>query len=453
MRKILSTISVCFFVLPLFSQQGPLLQNFKYRISRFRAINYSVNGGSQFEQYNQVPMDAKNSSASGNLGAGYFFTKSTNRILLTANGGLNTSFGTGKSITQSYERTNRNFNAFPSIYVLNKWFTKNHFTELGAMAYYNYGRSNFRQEIPANKEKNNQDIYSVAIQTGIGKGRLENVTNMQNALWLYKELQEANLLTRSLSDEELNELGQSITDGTNTRVLDSRRRIQFILKTVDNYFQQKGLIAKTDINYFTRLNDILFFAVNNVRLSGNERFVRFIPAIQRNNQQSALNNLADKYRQTSSSQSLVFITGFNHYKPVSLTHQNNYGASVKLAYIDYTSTSRNIIGGVNNTVETKRTNKQAEGNIFFQHAIYPNTRTIISFDFRSEGGYQDNEDQSGFYNITSIGSTMNYFVSYRTMLRGNIGASYEKNVYYVFPNTLRPERLFLNASIGLDISL
>jgi len=119
---------------------------------------------------------------------------------------------------------------------------------------------------------------------------------MQNALWLYKELQEANLLTRSISDNELNDLGQSITDGTNTRVPDTRNRTQFILTTVDNYFQQKELIAKNDINYCTRLNDILFFDFNNVRLSGTEKFIRFTPAIQRNSQESGSNNLADKYK-------------------------------------------------------------------------------------------------------------------------------------------------------------
>jgi len=236
-------------------------------------------------------------------------------------------------------------------------------------------------------------------------------------------------------------------------VLDARRRTQFILKTVDNYFQQKGLIAKTDINYFTRLNDILFFAVNNLRLAGTEKFIRFTPAIESNNQESALNNLADKYRQIYSSQSLHSTTGFNHYKPVSLTHQNNYGASVKLAYIDYKSTNRNIIGGVNSTVETNRTIKQALAYAFFQHAIYPNTRTVILLDFRTEGGYQENQDWSEFYNTTALTGTLNYFLSYRTMLRGNIGTSYENNVYDAFPNNFRPERLLLNANIGLDISL
>lgn len=453
MRKILSAISICFFALPLFSQQGPLLQNFKYRINRFRAINYNINGGSQFEQYDWTPGNVKSSGTNGNIGAGYFFTKSTDRILLTANAGLYSSVATGKSISQSVERTNRNFNVSPSINVLNKWFAKNHFTELGAVASYNYGRSKNRQLTPANKEKSYQDYYSVAIQTGIGKGRLENVTNMQNGLWLYKELQEANLLTRSLSDVELNELGQSITDGTNTRVLDTRRRTQFILKTVDNYFQQKGLVAKTDINYFTRLNDILFFAVNNQRLSGIEKFIRFTPAIQRNNDESNVNNFADKYRQTFRRQSLVLTTGFNKYKPASLTHQNNYGASVKMAYNDYTFNTRNFIGGVNNTVETIRTIKQAGANVFFQHAIYPNTRTVILFDLQSEGGYQENQDQSEFYTSTAISGTMNYFLSYRTMLRCTIGTSYEKNAYYVSPNYSQPERLYLNANVGLDINL
>jgi len=159
-----------------------LLQNFKYRINKYRAISYSKNGSSQFEQYNQVPMDVKNSYASGNLGAAYYFIKSTERILLTANTGLYSSVAAGKAITQSAENTSSNFNVAPSINVLHKWLAKNNVTELGAIVNYNYGSSKYRQTNPVNKEKNNQDIYAVAILTGIGKGRLENVTNMQNGL-------------------------------------------------------------------------------------------------------------------------------------------------------------------------------------------------------------------------------------------------------------------------------
>jgi len=454
MRKILPTIAVCILALPLFSQQGPLLQNFKYRISKYRAINYSINGSSQFAQYNQGIGNFKNSASNGSFGAGYFTTRSTDRILLTASYSLYSFFQSYKSSSPFVENlTNRSFNVSPSVNVLNKWFAKNHFTELGVAANYNYGINKNRNTNPVNVDKNNQDNYFVAIQTGIGKGRLENVTNMQNGLWLYKELQDANLLTRPLSDAELNDLGQSITDGNNTRVLDARRRTQFILKTVDNYFQQKGLIAKTDINYFTRLNDILFFAVNNQRLNGTEKFIRFIPAIYSDNHESTSNNLTDKSRQTYTSQSLVLSSGFNRYKTTSLTHQNNYGAAVKLAYIDKEFTTRDITGGVVYNLETNRTIKQAGANVFFQHAIYPNTRTVILFDLQSQGGYQEIGDQSEFYNGTSLSGIMNYFISYRTMLRCNIGASFEKNMYYALPNTTQLERILLNANIGLDISL
>lgn len=151
--KILSIISICFFALPLFGQQGPLLQNLKYRINRLRAINYNINGGSQFEQYDWASGNVKSNGTNGNLGAGYFFTKSTDQILLTANTSLYSSLATGKVIAINEERSNRNFNVSPSINVLNKWFAKNYFTELGAVAIYNYSSSKYLQMNPTNKEK------------------------------------------------------------------------------------------------------------------------------------------------------------------------------------------------------------------------------------------------------------------------------------------------------------
>lgn len=120
---------------------------------------------------------------------------------------------------------------------------------------------------------------------------------MQNALWLNKALEEATLLSRQLSGDELNELGKTITKGNNTRVVDLRKRTRFILKIVDDFFQQKEIINSTNINYFSHLNDIMFFTVNNPRLSGTEHFIRFTPEISGGGGNSTQYSLIEKNEQ------------------------------------------------------------------------------------------------------------------------------------------------------------
>lgn len=192
---------------------------------------------------------------------------------------LYSNFNSARSENSSSVSKYSAFPGSPNITILNKWFPKNKFTELGADIFTSINTNKNADGNNPGLSKTRNGQYTIVINTGIGKGRLENITDMQNALWLSNALQTANSLLQPLSATELNELGRTITTANNTRVLDTRKRTQFILETVDNYLQQNGLINKTDIRYFSHLNDILFFSFNSPRLSGTEKFIRFTPGI------------------------------------------------------------------------------------------------------------------------------------------------------------------------------
>ena len=329
------------------------------------------------------------------------------------------------------------------------------FTELGTAISGNFYKTKDVTKALPFPSKDNQTEYSIALNMGIGKGRLENVTDMQNALWLYKSLVAVKSLSATLSADDLNGLGQSITKGNNTRVLDLRKRTQFLLSTVDSFLQQKGLITKTDIIYFSNLNDILFFAFNNPRLAGTEKFIRLTPAITGWNNEQANGNGINKYKHRFNTQSLILSSGFSKYIPANLIHQNNYGASLKLAYI-FTDLSERFFtnGAVSNEIKAKADIKQAGINLFYQHAVYPNTRTAINFSLQSEMGYQDAFTKKEFYGIASFSGTFNYFISYRTRLICNLGASYQKNYYDINQNAaLLTDNIRLFANAGVEIAL
>lgn len=456
MRKILIAL---IFIIPAqttFCQNDSLLKNFKYRISNYRAIGFNIGGAGQFNQTEPAVSNNTNSNFSGNLGASYYSLKSTDRILLTISTGLSTYFNSNRNDNQNNIYRDKSFSLAPRFTALNKWFLKKMFTELGAdISGYIYSNRQQPYNQPAT-QKNNQSQYSIAINTGIGKGRLENVTDMQNALWLNKALEAAQILSKPLNADELNELGQSITKSNNTRVLDNRKRIQFALETVDHYLQQKGLINKTDIAYFSNLNDILFFAFNNPRFAGTEKFIRFTPAVTGWNDNQGFSDAINKYQARAATKSLKLSSGLNKYIPTSLKHQNNYGASLQLCYTSSDVSEKYYNSGIL-TVENKGNSdwKKAAVNLFYQHAIYPNTRTTVSFNMQSELGYQDLDLQTSFYGSADLYANAAYFISYRTRLTCAAGAAYQKNSYRISNRylELNSNRIQLYANAGVEISL
>lgn len=456
MKKITLIIILSFFYFHSFAQQDSLLKNFKFRINNYRVITIGINQNAQYLRGDQPLYTSEDIGTSGNLYGVLSTIRSTDKLQLsvTASAGTNISFSRTNYRPQKTNYTTAGANG--GFAVLARWFNKNHFIEAGTSL---YGLANSQKTKYVNTDqvsKNTTGNYHITINTGIGIGRLENITDMQNALWLNKTLEEGSVLSRMLTPEELNELGRSITKGNNTRVLDTRRRTQFILRTVDGFLQSKGLISKTDINYFTNLNDILFFAINAPRFSGTEKFIRFIPDIWINTSNGRLIPSNDKFTVKPQSKSALVTIGFNTYKPLNLTHQNNYGAAVKLNYTDHTLTTRQYLGGVLQS-ESKQTTtlKQAGVDLFFTHAIYPNTRTIISLTAETEIGWQnDDRPDKNFYEKTGINANLDYFISYRTRLFLNAGVSriknYYLNYYQVFQNSNDSFTATLNTGLTIN---
>jgi hypothetical protein len=455
MKKTLLIVVLFLSVQNVFSQQDSLLKKFKYRIDHYQAINFNAGAGTQFIRSELIATTNKDRGLFGSLGGNYYLLKSTDKMLLNASAGLGTALSVSKSNNISTFQKNSGFSFAPSLSILNKWFTKKMFTELGtdaSLQYLTYKHDASDYTVPS-KSKNAD--YSISVHTGIGTGRLENVTDMQNALWLYKELTAEKLISRQLTADELNELGKAITAGNNTRVLDARRKTKFILATVDNYLQQKSAISKTDINYFSSLNDILFFAINNPRLTGTEKYIRFTPAMTSRNKNNDASNGADKFQHRFNTKSLLLSLGISRYIPTSLVHQNNFGASTKLSYISTDLSDKYSTDDViTNEFKGKSDLKQAAIILSFQHSIYPNTRTAINFNFQTETGYQDYEKQTSSYNETSFNGSIDYFISYRTKFTAAMGALYLKNVYNIYDYIgLYPNQISLSVSAGITISL
>jgi hypothetical protein len=457
MRKTL-LINVLFFCTHhLFSQQDSLLKKFKYRINHFQAIDINLSSDNNYQNEQRNSGTLKSTVSIQNIGAFYEYIKSTDKIFfasgISVNGKLDLSsynFSTAMNKTRSFATS-------PSVNILDKWFSHANFKELGIdmsghIELYRTKENNSS----ITQTDNNSNFYAITLNIGIGKGRLEDITTMQSALWLYKELAIEKKLSREASADELYDLGQAITTATSTRVLDSRRRTKFILETVDHYLQQKGLIDTPDIKYFSSLNDILFFSVFAPRTAGTEKYIRLRPRILEQRGMNGYLGINDeKFKTHFTGKAAALSIGINRYIPTSLKHQNNFGAEIKLSYSNATLSGKYLTDEIlTSEFGGKDDIRQAGLYAFYAHGIYPNTRTEINFSLITETGYQNFNKENSFYNYSVLFTVLNYFISYRSKFTFELAPQYLHNYYTLGGEpAFHPNTFYLNFKAGLTISL
>ena len=451
MKLFYSTILCCFVTSSIFAQESKLLQNFKYRIDCYRVINLGAEGAASTQKYENVTKPYFYSGTSVN---GYFSVfKISDKQKYNYNISTSATINTGsENINARGTRTG----TFGLSANHNKtWYFGKSFFEIGTAL--GSGISGIRSEKINNliSDKGNGKSIYAAITLGLGRGRLEIVNDMQSALWLNRDLAKNKNLNRTLSDEELNGLAKAITKGNNTRVLDTRRRTKFVLKTVNNYLLDKGVINKNDIDYFSTLNDNIFFINNEYRVSGKELYIRFTPQYFGSNYNNTNDGRVIITKRNNEGHDILINTGFKKYKPQNLIHQNNYGA--ELSYYSINSTEKQNQVDNNILVFDTKFNKQINqyaADVFFEHGIYPNTRTNINFLAKASFGTQNIVSVvKNFYKF-DLKAYSSYFISFRTKFFADFGVSYQKNYYdFLRTNQYLPNRFLANIHTGLDINL
>jgi hypothetical protein len=455
MKKLLLSLLFSVLFKAAFTQVDSVLQRFKYRINHFRAYSIGISQSGLYNRQEYVPyLVTKYQTVSGNLGAGVSTIHSTDKLLLITNAFINSTYGLNKAYNPQAENKYRTVAVAGQYSLSSRWFAKEKFAELGTDIALQTGADRNETKNPVVIAKNSHQLYRVRFVLGIGKGRLENITDMQNAIWLTKALQEEGRLSKILTAEELNGLGRAVTLANNTRILDARKRTQYVLHTVDNYLQTNHLISQTDINYFSNLNDILFYAFNNIRFSGTEKFIRLTPGIETTllDNSNSSNEYKNEKRPVYKS---VFLTvGINRYKPVTLKHQVNYAVALKAGILDFIVKENEYLAGLPiSAFEYNKEVRQLAASLFYEHAFYPNTRTVISLGLSGDIGFQHEKDDSQFFTNSGLQASASYFISYRTRLFVNTALKYYKNVWdFSQSYYLLPDNFMLSAGAGINIS-
>jgi len=193
--------------------------------------------------------------------------------------------------------------------------------------------------------------------TGFGYGRVENVEDARQTLYILDELQKQNRLKRQPTEAEIKEISEFITLQNNKRFFDSRIQKIEDLTLLDSVLNEKGLIEKSDATYFTTLMDMWNYGSQFQRKSGFEFFISVNYGFDYWLHKNKLT-----FYDFNNNSFLNIDTTYNHIK-------DNYffGINGNLAYYK----------PINNNLQLSFNFKD---DAFLALSYYPNTRTYTSIE-------------------------------------------------------------------------
>lgn len=159
----------------------------------------------------------------------------------------------------------------------------------------------------------NTNSFYIGAGLGVGKGRVEPVSDLWQSYYILKKLEEQNLLSRTLQNDDVFQLAYLASKLKNERFFDFRLRKIAEMKSIDSLMQKEGLVRKTDVAYFSTINDYWNFANVYKRFSGNELILVVRP--QYTGSWSKYLNQSDYDSQTTSVSPAL---GYENSKPINL---------------------------------------------------------------------------------------------------------------------------------------
>jgi hypothetical protein len=208
-------------------------------------------------------------------------------------------------------------------------------------------------------------ILNSSVGLGIGKGRIEQVQDFRQAVLIISELKKRDCLAKDISESEMYEFADLISQLKNQRIFDARKRKETDLMALNSFLKEKGLIDKIDISYFTGLEDLWSYGGLQVRESGNQIQFLVTPNYYLYNYAVDLNDATEEKERLN--YNLFFVSK----KPLSIKWQRDF--VVGLQHI-FTKNIRNRYNSILPLPNFFNSTAYVNGKVGY----YPNTRTYIS---------------------------------------------------------------------------
>ena len=285
---------------------------------------------------------------------------------------------------------------------------------------YNFTQNKTKNQTEDTNEKQKVFSFNISPQTGVGYGRIENVQDARQAVYIANALSKKKVLNRKLSDDELFELSQIISTVKNKRFLDARLHLLEEITTIDAFFENNNLLEDNGAAYFTTLYDMWQYGDLFSRKSGYEMSFLLLPYYSYQNEKYTP-EIRDMILHSNQN---TMILNFSYEKPFKSNWQHSLYADVS--------------GGIgSSSVQNKQTdndykndtkNKIISATANYSLGYYPNTRTYIRVTTSqriSKYIYDDDRRFTSFYSM--LGANLYYYFSPNLRLTSDCNLFYSPN--------------------------
>ena len=384
--------------------------NFRCYDISYRALNLTLNGGMNYSGVNSYLV---NFQGNGDFSLGY--NKYLNKLLFQKNTTIfvNSAFDYKKYETQIIPQivtTTKNSQYFYTLYSnTNRYYnTKGRYFEVSPELVISNQSDNTKNDL--SNTSNQHFNFNVKVDLGYGIGRIDPITQVFAAKFIYDDLRKEGVLKDKVSESQLFELASEMTKMQNLRFLDSRRRNVKQMITLNKLLNSQLNLSEEE-KYITSsvLMDNWFFAGLNARNSGKRHSFKMSPFYN----YSYLNgNKSDQIGMNLS-------YNFDHEKPINQYFQFFQNYSVGLS-----PSSKPLLNIKPNF------NLDILFNAKVGFGYYPSSRTSIETYVTISDFVKNNLDilnKSDYLNY-GLYTKVNYFINYNTKLFATL------NYYGVYKN-------------------
>jgi hypothetical protein len=437
------------------------LKDYKYRTPGFTALELNLGFSGAVSDVNAIePYRRKYSDWNlypSNLN--YYRTVSTDKRIHTS---VIRFSPTGNYTTYNQNDTSTKFHSLQyNVYwtYTDRFYRKNNW-------FWEWG-TNLNHTLATNKSKytvwnttNNNLLAENMFMLGFGKGRIENVTDAQTALYILNDLEQQGLLNGHPSPETSRQFAQLITTVNNKRVFDNRRRRIYEFTQIDSFLKASGLISVNDIRYFTTINDNWVMAFNPYRSSGSNWYIQLLPGggIQKNNGYYKADGVNNSNKQTSTYASLTPLLGYENNKPLNLKWQRNFASILSFQKKWNSDEFRNMYSGSESVSKIDTWDWLTRLYCRYGWGYFPNNRTAINAYIQMDASFRKSSREMVYKEMRiirpEIDFSADYFLSYRTRLTAHWNLNYKSLRAVSYTNeTFNGHELYTGISFGLTHSI
>jgi hypothetical protein len=330
-------------------------------ISNFYEINRNYFGSSAFLNYNHYVNNAKyqrNSTYGIDFYSNYYNRKQDGELFNKSN----------QMRSALYIQTENR-----------RYFEGSSFIEADVNATYSYSiDNNWYKSMDSTVTDDNRQTHTILayVPLKIGRGRIEEVQDARQAVYILDELAKVERMSMDKTDEEVLEFARHISQLKNKRFFDARLRRIAEIESLDSFLIANDYLLKSDARYFTTLTDFWDYGDRPLRNSGTRFSAAIIPGYYNYNYNYVgEGTVYSEYGNNVNALILDAGLEFKHEKPINLKWQNSIDLN------GYVGVIKGNTKDETNDIENSYTMPNIQLEFYQTYGFYPNTRTDMRFSY------------------------------------------------------------------------